>query len=165
MVKKLICVIAAFALAAACVFVGKCWRAAAHRRRIAVPCDRVRERGVPRLRERSRPRRRARDGLPRVDLLLSRVPRMGHLGQRRVSQRVGCQLEFMGARSRSVFRRTHFGAEEGGVVCRRKRRSHSILRRLCLPRLRYCPKSQELLRMSGWDWSHLRLFFCISLQV
>ena len=26
-------------------------------------------------------------------------------------------------------------------------------------------KSQELQRMSGWDWSHLRLFFCISLQV
>lgn len=32
-------------------FFGKCWRAAAHRRRIAVPCDRVRERGVPRLRD------------------------------------------------------------------------------------------------------------------
>ncbi len=50
------------ALATACVFhrgerfVGKCWRTAAYRRRIAVPCDRVRERGVPRLRERSRPR-------------------------------------------------------------------------------------------------------------
>ena len=43
MVKKLICVIAAFALATACVFhrgerfVGKCWRTAAYRRRIAVP--------------------------------------------------------------------------------------------------------------------------------
>lgn len=26
------------------------------------------------------------------------------------------------------------------------------------------PNHRELLRMSGWDWSHSRLFFCISLQ-